>query len=171
VLKYLVGDATRPVGGGEKIITHCCNDLGRWGSGFVVPLGRLYPSAKFAYHRWCEGLDDPSYSATGLMGLGEIQFVQVEPHLWVVNIIGQHGVIDRTPAGEGPPIRYEAIRQGFAKLRGFATLRSASVHMPRMGAGLAGGQWEEIEKLINAELLSGGLDVFVYDLPTKEASF
>ncbi len=37
--------------------------------------------------------------------------------------------------------------------------------MPRMGAGLAGGNWVAIEKLIRHELSDKGISVTVYDLP------
>ena len=39
----------------------------------------------------------------------------------------------------------------------------ASVHMPRIGCGLAGGKWEEIEPIITDELTSQGIEVSVYD--------
>ena len=34
---------------GEVIIPHICNNVGGWGAGFVVPLGRHYPDAKKSY--------------------------------------------------------------------------------------------------------------------------
>lgn len=40
----------------------------------------------------------------------------------------------------------------------------ASVHMPRIGCGLAGGRWEKIEPIISDELTSHGIEVTVYDL-------
>jgi hypothetical protein len=39
---------------------------------------------------------------------------------------------------------------------------NASVHLPRIGCGLAGGKWEKIEPLINKLLIDQGLNVFVY---------
>ncbi len=40
----------------------------------------------------------------------------------------------------------------------------ASVHMPRIGAGLAGGDWREIEQIILDELAAHDLDITIYDL-------
>ena len=40
---------------------------------------------------------------------------------------------------------------------------SASVHMPRIGCGLTGGEWPEIEKIIDETLCAAGVEVFVYD--------
>ena len=42
---------------------------------------------------------------------------------------------------------------------------SLSVHMPRIGCGLAGGTWERIEPLIVKVLCERGIPVTVYDLP------
>jgi hypothetical protein len=41
----------------------------------------------------------------------------------------------------------------------------ATIHMPRIGCGLAGGRWDEVELIIN-EVCT--VDVYVYDLkPTN----
>jgi hypothetical protein len=41
--------------------------------------------------------------------------------------------------------------------------------MPRIGAGLAGGKWDDIQPIIQDVLCSQGVDVYVYDLnPPKE---
>ncbi|MCT2277673.1 hypothetical protein M3G91_08560 [Micromonospora chalcea] len=39
----------------------------------------------------------------------------------------------------------------------------ASVHMPRIGCGLAGGSWQRIEPLIRQALSDRGIPVTVYD--------
>ena len=36
--------------------------------------------------------------------------------------------------------------------------------MPRIGCGLAGGNWIEIEKIINDTLIKENINVWVYDL-------
>ena len=67
------------------------------------------------------------------------------PALWVANLIGQRGL---SPAQGQPPIRYEAIRHGLRRVETFASERSASVHLPSIGCGLAGSKWDAIEPLI-----------------------
>lgn len=37
--------------------------------------------------------------------------------------------------------------------------------MPRIGAGLAGGSWDQIEPLILNHLTERGIPVTIYDLP------
>ncbi|WP_437570909.1 Appr-1-p processing protein [Sorangium sp. So ce542] len=156
-INYVVGDATRPVDEGSRIIAHVCNDVGGWGRGFVTALSARWAAPEVEYRRWHRAeLADPPF------GLGQVQFVEVEARLWVANMIGQHDVRAR---GGVPPVRYEAIDAALAAVAAFARQRDASVHMPRIGAGLAGGSWSEIEPLIERNLCSAGLRVNVYDLP------
>lgn len=62
-----------------------------------------------------------------------------------------------------PPIRYDALEKCLIKLSKQALQLNASVHMPRIGCGLAGGKWEEIEPLIINYLIKKEIKVFVYD--------
>ena len=39
----------------------------------------------------------------------------------------------------------------------------ASVHMPRIGCGLAGGTWGKIEPILERTLIKAGVEVTVYD--------
>jgi len=39
----------------------------------------------------------------------------------------------------------------------------ASVHMPRIGCGLAGGTWDQFQPLIEETLLAANIPVFIYD--------
>jgi len=158
-ITYVVGDATRPQGQGPRVIVHACNDLGGWGRGFVLALSRAYPEPERRYRAWQARGDDDGAP----LALGQAQIVPVAPDLWVANVIGQHGV-RRTGTDGPPPVRYEAIRQGLARVASFALAHGASVHMPRIGTGLAGGEWPEIESIVRDELTRRGIAVTVYDL-------
>jgi O-acetyl-ADP-ribose deacetylase (regulator of RNase III) len=158
-IKYVVGDATRAQTDNMTIICHSCNDLGLWGSGFVVPLGNKYPIAKERYSKWAKSAD---FNSTPFR-LGEVQFVKVDPKIWVANIIGQKGVGFQ----KGPPVKYDALYDGFNKVAEFATTQMADVVMPRIGCGLGGGSWETVEKLISQTLLRKGISVTVCDLPIR----
>jgi O-acetyl-ADP-ribose deacetylase (regulator of RNase III) len=65
-----------------------------------------------------------------------------------------------------PPIRYDALRVGLQKVAFEAERVGASVHMPRIGCGLAGGKWDEVEGIVRDELIAARIEVFVYNLPT-----
>lgn len=169
MLQYLKGDATKPATPGPKIIPHCCNDVGRFGAGFALAVAKKWPQVKELYLAWYRSdpaiLSNDSNGVTevsGRMSLGESQIVRVEPDLWVVNIIGQHGT--GTGSGGRPPVRYEALKKGFQATFRWADIHKAAVHMPRVGAGLAGGHWGNIETLIKTEIVNKGIEVTVYDL-------
>jgi O-acetyl-ADP-ribose deacetylase (regulator of RNase III) len=153
-IRYLTGDATQPQARGPRIIAHICNDRGQWGKGFVVALSRRWAEPEAAYLAWFQD------RAGNDFGLGAVQLVPVAPDLWVANMVAQHGM---TAGPDGPPIRYEAVRNCLAKVAEMARERGASVHMPRIGCGLAGGKWEMIEPIIADELSAQGFEVTVYD--------
>ena len=94
--------------------------------------------------------------------LGAVQFVAVEENVWVANIIGQHKIYK--DENGNPPIRYEAVKEGLQQVAGFAQKINAKVQMPRIGCGLAGGSWDEIEAIIEDTLLQKGIEVFVCDI-------
>jgi O-acetyl-ADP-ribose deacetylase (regulator of RNase III) len=158
-IHYASGDATAPIGAGPRIIVHVCNDVGGWGAGFVLAISRRWSLPESEYRRWYSGREHNGF------GLGEVQLVQVEAELFVANLIGQRGL--RKDSGL-PPIRYDAVSAGLAKVRDHALALDASVHMPRIGCGLAGGRWEEIEPLIELQLIAHGVGVTVYDFGAKE---
>ena len=51
-IKYITGDATQPVGEGNKIIVHVCNDVGGWGRGFVMALSKRWKEPEMKYREW-----------------------------------------------------------------------------------------------------------------------
>ena len=155
-IKYVTGDANNPVKEGKRIIAHCCNDAGFWNAGFARALSERFHQPERDYRRWARILGRIPFR------LGQVQFVQVQPGLSVANIIGQCGI---RSASNPTPIRYDSLRQGLARVRVRALKDDATVHMPRIGAGLAGGDWEIISAIIEDELCSHGVNVTVYDLP------
>ena len=155
-IEYRTGDATAPVGTGTKMIVHVCNDIGAWGRGFVVAISKRWSDPERRYRAWHRGEGEQPFA------LGEVQLVQVAEDLWVANIIGQRDV----HAAKGvPPVRYKAIRQGLKKVAFEARRLNASVHMPRMGCGLAGGNWQVVGQIVEEELVNAGVPVTVYDFP------
>lgn len=153
---YVEGDATQPQGEGNKIIAHVCNDIGRWGKGFVVALSKRSKQPELAFREWFANRQNSDFR------LGAVQFVSIEPDVWVANMVGQHQVKVKGDGGV-PPIRYEALEQALISLGERAESLGASVHMPRIGCGLAGGQWMLIEPLILRHLSEREVEVFIYD--------
>ena len=152
-ITYLKGDATNPIGEGNKIIVHICNDIGGWGKGFVMAISKKWKEPEKKYREWFKNQEN--------FELGNVQFVQVEKNIWVANLIGQHK-INRDENGQSP-IRYDAVLNGLEEIGKYALETAASVHMPRIGCGLSGGTWDKIEPLIQSTLTSKNVIVTVYD--------
>ncbi len=154
LIAYLKGDATVPQAKGCKIIAHVCNDLGGWGKGFVLAVSARWAEPEKQYREWHRARAQNDFE------LGAIQLVQVDPYIRVANMIGQHGI---KTGSKGPPIRYDALDKCLSKLGTVALELEASIHMPRIGCGLAGGRWHSVEPLIVNQLCQRGIAVYVYD--------
>ncbi len=118
---YKVGDATQPCSYGIKLIVHCCNNLGAWGAGFTGALSKRWPHP------------ETHYRAMKKRALGAVEIVYFENETYVANLIGQEGLAGQASV---PPIRYEALGEGFEFIANWAMEHNASVHMPRIGCGL-----------------------------------
>lgn len=150
-IKYIKGDATNPQGEGKHIIVHICNDKNRWGAGFVLALNKKWSEPERMYRE----LDETKRQ------LGYVQYVQVDSNIIVVNMIGQH---DIKPNSMGvPPIRYSAVKECLQQVDKTAVelFDNATIHMPRIGCGLAGGNWEIMEAVIKSSIKKS--QVIVYD--------
>jgi O-acetyl-ADP-ribose deacetylase (regulator of RNase III) len=153
-ISYVDGDATRPEGDGPKIICHVCNDIGAWGRGFVLAVSARWPEPEAQYRAWHR------LGNAGGFSLGAVQFVKVDAAIAVANMVGQRGLGTSSIV---PPIRYDAVAACLRKVADKALETGASVHMPRIGCGLAGGEWSRIEPLLQKNLCDRGISVTVYD--------
>lgn len=147
-INYLKGDATNPQGQGNKIIVHVCNDKNAWGAGFVLAVSKKWPQPQEAFHK-------EKYK----IYLGDIQIIKVEDDIYVINMIAQFGF--RKKPTDPTVLSYGALKVCLAQVNMFARDINASVHMPRIGTGLAGGDWNQIEKIIQDCLV---VPTYVYDL-------
>jgi hypothetical protein len=98
--------------------------------------------------------------------LGEVHFCEVEEDLEVATMICQRGY----GPSETPRVRYAAIEKALGLVAGKAQVNDASIHMPRIGCGQAGGSWMLVEELVNSILTTANLRVTVYDLPNSASS-
>lgn len=82
------------------------------------------------------------------------------PDTWVANMVAQRGM---KAGSSGPPIRYDAVEQCLRTVADHAERLGASVHMPRIGCGLAGGKWERIEPIVIRTLCERSIAATIYD--------
>ena len=147
-LKGNVFDALRKP---NSIVVHGCNAQGVMGSGVAEIVKRDYPEVFTAYRN--------RYDLNGLR-VGQIIPVIVSPTCYIINAITQEFYgreKDRIY------VSYSGLRECFASVRAFAESRGiATINYPMIGAGLAGGSWSRIRRIIDGQL--SGLDHYVWVL-------
>lgn len=155
-IAYVRGDATQTRGEDRKLLLQVVNDGAfTWGGhGFAGAVRRRWPAAQRAY-------TEQVTSDRSMLKLGNVLTFDVERDVTLASLVAQHGF------GESPRprIRYGALKDGLLRVSEIAKRLNASVHMPRIGAGQAGGAWPVIEEIISETLSRVGINVLVYDLP------
>lgn len=144
MIKYKVGNLLDCE---EQIIIHGCNAQGVMGSGVAKAIREKYPEAYETYM---------SYKPIGYK-LGTINFAIGKDGKLIGNAITQKYY------GRNKNIvyvSYESIREVFKFIN--LTFVDDSVAIPRIGAGLANGDWNIIENIINEECKD--VTIVVYDL-------
>jgi len=144
------GDATKLPSTGKTLLIHVCNNRGGWGKGFVLALSKLTTKPERAYR------SIPRHE----LKLGSVQFVKVDDQLTVANMIAQNGYI----SSENPhPLQMDALRNCLKKVAKRAD-QFDTIQLPKVGSGLAGGDWSKIEPMIQCELqhFQGKIRVFYF---------
>jgi Zn-dependent peptidase ImmA (M78 family) len=153
------GDALLPRGEGEKILAHVVNDqTPNWGAGFGRALQAKWPLAHRQFKEFFEQTRGPK--------LGRTYLSRVTEDMLTFQMICQRGY---GPSNR-PRLRYGVLQQCLVELREAATQHNATVHMPKIGSGEAGGSWSMVSNLIAEELCARGVSVTVYELPGARIS-
>ena len=185
MLTYHVGDLfqeiDQPPFHRVIVIPHVANNVGGWGSGFVVPLGRKFPNARkqyldaFKYGRYCK-------TTHTMLHLGNVQWVyeqvaqkiddtgreEVYREFHIANMVAQQGTVS---ADNPIPLKYGALVKCMGNVAEFVKItlflnQECQIHAPLFGSALAGGNWDLIEILIKE--IWGDLDVHIHQLPGQE---
>lgn len=141
------------------IVPHVCNNINAFGAGFASSISQNYPVVKANFHM----LGNHSK-------LGYSQFVTTRENgknkskIVIVNMIAQNKLIDRIKNPR--PLNYASlaccmisVRDFIHKLNNESEIKT-QIHAPKFGSGLAGGNWNFIENLI--EDIWGNIPVFIY---------
>lgn len=155
-IKIEFGDAREPLGAGNKIIAQLINTSGGVGFGFGRAMAEAWPETKHSIANW--------KNDTKNFRLGKTKMFELEKGLFVFQMLAQQGI--HAKRGE-IPLKYSALRLCLKELAKSALEINASVHMPQIGAGQAGGNWDIIQEMIFSELVLKEIDVTVYILPGK----
>jgi O-acetyl-ADP-ribose deacetylase (regulator of RNase III) len=158
-ITYIKGDATKPIGDDKKLLVHVCNNCGKWGAGFVMAVSKRWEEPEKEYRKL--GVKIPE----NFRQLGTNQYVKVDSkeELIVVNMIAQNGY-NTMHRGYKDRLDYDKLETCLKDVNKYAMTNNYSVHMPKIGSGLACGRWTEIEKLIK-KVFDPSVQVVIYSWP------
>lgn len=151
-----MGDATKPRGKGKKIIAQVVNTSAALGRGFGYSLAKNYPVVKEALLAWHSNKEE--------FKLGNTNLVKISEELFVFQMLAQKGLF---PKGNDIPLKYSELQKCLVDLRNAAKEFDCSIHMPAIGSGNAGGDWNIIIGMIHDELVNYDLKVNIYLFPGK----
>ena len=125
----------------EHVICHGCNAQGKMGAGIAVPIRKRYPKAFDDYR---------VYEAQGnRLELGQCCFVECPEGRIVIDAVTQEFY------GREPDIvyaSYDGIRRALQRINDWAKANGVdTVAFPKIGAGLARGDWSIIADIIETE--------------------
>lgn len=164
-MTYRVGDLISAAQSGEiNVIAHCCNCMNTMKSGIAPKIASAFPEALAA---------DQMTTRGDRAKLGTLSSAFSKNGLLVYNLYGQYTFTGRR---EGKmDLDYWALRSALSamavSLHAKCRILDMSTHdlkigLPKIGAGLAGGDWNIISKMIEGRLRD--FDVTIYVLKESE---
>lgn len=153
----VLGDATRPVTTDRRpAVAMLVNDKAKtWRGAFANAVRRRWPRAQSEYQAWV---------AAGHQQLGSVCRIDLE-EVALFAMVAQKGY--------GPAVktrvRYDVLRACLRSVGVTCEESNLSLHIPRIGAGEAKGDWSIISELITDEVTARGVPVTVYIPPGQRA--
>lgn len=139
-MQIIIGDLVKLTQSGHfDVLVHGCNCFCAMGAGIAKQIRTVFPEAFEADFKTKKGDVDK-------LGTYSLAKVTKESHTcYIVNAYTQYHY-----SGQGVLVDYKAVRKVFSRIqKDFKNLR---IGYPRIGAGLAGGDWEIISAIIDHEL-------------------
>ena len=149
-LKYTKGDLVRDAERDFDVIGHGCNCYCTFGAGIALSVKKKYPRAYDADRATALGDRDK---------LGDLS-VWSNNNIIILNMYTQWHY-----KGSEVKADYDAIRESMKKVKKYYT--GKKIGFPLIGAGLAGGDWNVISKIIEDELKGEDVTVVIWE-STKE---
>jgi O-acetyl-ADP-ribose deacetylase (regulator of RNase III) len=133
-----------------NVIAHGVNCKGAFGAGIAGQIRKLYPIVADSYLG--------KYNKQG-WNLGDVQFVTVQANFFIANCATQYDF-----GSEGIYVNYNALHKCLSKVLKFCKDGQYSLALPRIGAGLAGGNWKIIKGILEEAAEGHPYDITVYSL-------
>lgn len=134
----------------EDIIAHGVNCAGGFGSGVAGQIATKYPTARKYYLE--------KFRSREGWGLGDVQIIGQTDGKEIANCATQFLYLPR----DIKHADYSAIEKCMKRVKLFAQNETQSIAIPRIGAGLAGGNWNIIKLIL--EDVFNDYDCTVYEV-------
>lgn len=147
------------------VIAHGCNCHSTMGAGIAPQMARAFGCDQFPMERIGSdvnklgNIDYQQFILTKLTA-DDIKNGNFKPELTVVNAYTQYNYGRNHADGDFKPLSYEALTLCMKKIN--VVFRGQHIGLPKIGAGLAGGDWERIRFIIQRELADCQVTVVNY---------
>lgn len=157
--KEVDGDLIKLAQQGEfEVIGHGCNTFLAMGSGIAPQIARAFPAAEEADNQTLRG---------DVNKLGNFTYAECmtddKQLLYVVNIYSQYKPGSPGPGRYDIPLDYDALVLALRKINFMMVEEELqTIGLPRIGCGLAGGNWEVVQAIIQEELCDVDVTIVNY---------
>jgi len=150
-MKYITGDLVKMAKDGKfDVIVQGCNCFCKMGSGIAKQIREEFPNAWEADQCTIEG-------DKGKLGTISVDMSHSDDGPIVINAYTQFNY-----GYDGKRyVKYKALRRAFFLIK--ENFGDKKIGIPKIGAGLAGGDWWKIERIIDEEMDGSDLTCVVYD--------
>jgi O-acetyl-ADP-ribose deacetylase (regulator of RNase III) len=153
-MNVIAGDLLRlALDGRFDVIVHGCNCQCRMGRGIALSIKQQFPEAYDADERTTAG--DPSK-------LGTISTAEIDRPTARFTVVNAYTQLHWR--GEGVLADYDAIRSAFRLIK--QRFGGRRIGYPKIGAGLARGDWATIAAIVDEELAGEDHTLVEFALPT-----
>lgn len=143
-MKEVTGDLITLAKSGEfDVIAHGCNCFCTMGAGIARQIANEFPAAKDVDGRTSIGHKEK---------LGTVSYAVWHPPagLGSFSVVIANCYTQFRYGGDGDLVDYDAVERCMANLASFH--RGRRIGLPRIGAGLAGGDWTRVKAIIESTL-------------------
>ena len=136
------------------VITHGCNCMSNMGAGIAPQMAKAFGVDQYPLESFTRKGD--------INKLGQIEWLIERDGAipFVVNSYTQFSYGKNHADGVSKPLDYEALTLCMRKIN--HRFSGKHIGLPKIGAGLAGGDWNRIKKIIQTELKDMKVSVVIY---------
>lgn len=157
-----------------NVIAHGCNCRSTMRSGIAPKIAEVFHCDRFEMEKWgptITKLGNIDYQTfvlgeRAIWNLEDAKNNRNEPELTVVNAYTQNYYGKKNhPDGVEKPLDYEALTLCLRKMN--VVFNGKKIGLPKIGAGLAKGDWPRIKQIIQTELKDCDVTVVCFNGDTK----